>query len=344
MNQFIASDPTLDGYWRGIILFGMNTASYKFALGKSLLHFSQRGQNFITLEELAVPFAQSIADHLKLADRQSTNRTSKFLEACKDYNTGQISDGALIDITTQTGFRYVIDAFHIVNQIESPLRFYVDERKNRSGIELTEEIFQLQETFQAENFPQELEARWRLIETAWSLRISPNLLFVEHDKHTNEFFTSPQVKGRVTITSSRDALNGYQKGKCFFCFSEISIETKSKILADVDHFFPHSLKSRMVTRADSVLDGIWNLVLTCKNCNRGVEGKFARVPKIKYLERLNKRNNFLIDSHHPLRETLIRQTGNTEGKRREFLQEFDNISIQLLIHRWEPSFEHEAKF
>jgi hypothetical protein len=37
MNSLTEVHPSLDNYWRAIILFGRNVASYKFALGKSLL-------------------------------------------------------------------------------------------------------------------------------------------------------------------------------------------------------------------------------------------------------------------------------------------------------------------
>jgi hypothetical protein len=47
---------------------------------------------------------------------------------------------------------------------------------------------------------------------------------------------------RVMITSSRPALNGYQKGKCFYCLSPVSLVKHADDLADVDHFFPHRLK------------------------------------------------------------------------------------------------------
>jgi hypothetical protein len=35
------------------------------------------------------------------------------------------------------------------------------------------------------------------------------------------------------------------------------------------------------------------------------------VPARKYLERLDTRNEFFITSHHPLRETLMAQTGDS---------------------------------
>ena len=37
MTLFTEVQPTLENYWRSVILFGRNVASYKFALGKSLL-------------------------------------------------------------------------------------------------------------------------------------------------------------------------------------------------------------------------------------------------------------------------------------------------------------------
>ena len=56
MVDFLERSPTLDNYWRSIILFGRNVASYKFALAKSLLEFKQRGDDAVTLESLAEPF------------------------------------------------------------------------------------------------------------------------------------------------------------------------------------------------------------------------------------------------------------------------------------------------
>jgi hypothetical protein len=84
--------------------------------------------------------------------------------------------------------------------------------------------------------------------------------------------------------------------------------------------------------------------LACPKCNRGENGKFAAVPKIEYLERLYTRNSFLINSHHPLRETLINQTGNTELERRSFLQMKYNFAKDLLIQDWQALDENEAQF
>ena len=140
------------------------------------------------------------------------------------------------------------------------------------------------------------------------------------------------------MTSCRDALNGYQKGKCFYCFIDISIEAGNDDLAHVDHFMPHVLKDGREIRN---LDGVWNLVLACQTCNMS---KLARAPQLKYLERLNTRNNYLISSHHPLRETLIRQTGNTDADRHSFLNGSYQVAVNTLIHTWGPAEEFGAAF
>ena len=52
-------------------------------------------------------------------------------------------------------------------------------------------------------------------------------------------------------------------------------------------------------------NGVWNLVLACKRCNRGGGEKFSAVPSSRLVARLHERNNWLVDSHHPLRETIM---------------------------------------
>ena len=75
-TPFIAKDPTLEDYWRSIILFGRNVASYKFALAKSLLELKPESGQVITLDNLAEPFARHVSDHLKISDKQATSASS----------------------------------------------------------------------------------------------------------------------------------------------------------------------------------------------------------------------------------------------------------------------------
>ena len=82
---FSPRSPTLEDYWRGIILLGRNVASYKFALAKALLELRPVSGQLVKLDELALPFARHVAAHLKLG-RQGTSASSQFLEACRRFN------------------------------------------------------------------------------------------------------------------------------------------------------------------------------------------------------------------------------------------------------------------
>ena len=44
ITLFQETHPSLESYWRSVILFGRNVASYKFALAKSLLEIAPTGQ------------------------------------------------------------------------------------------------------------------------------------------------------------------------------------------------------------------------------------------------------------------------------------------------------------
>ena len=109
----------------------------------------------------------------------------------------------------------------------------------------------------------EIEARWRLVETAWELRISQNLLQVSTYQSGDEYFFRVQ-DGRTNITSARDALNGYQKGHCFYCFSDIALDSSTETFMDVDHFLPWMLRRSEGQFTPEVLNGVWNLVLAPK--------------------------------------------------------------------------------
>ncbi len=237
------------------------------------------------------------------------------------------------------GFVNVIDAFHKINGQDIDKRFYIDERKTLKGIRLTDEIRQLAIDHQGIDLTPEIESRWRLVETAWDLKLSRSLVAVGHDANTDSLVVNQNNK-RKNITSSRDALNGYQRGKCFFCYDQITIRQNHPNVAHVDHFFPHILKSEGF---GELINGVWNLVLSCPTCNGSGE-KGAKVPSPTLVERLNRRNEYLIESNHPLKETIILQTGKTQQVRRRFLQNKLNIARNAVHHVWHPIIKGDPTF
>ena len=121
-------------HWRSVVLFGRNVASYKFALAKSLLELGAKQNEFVALEDLAVPFSRHICEHIACVDTQGTSTSSKFLDACRFFNAGRINHDELRTATTLMGFNNVIDAFHVVGPGDIPSRFFVDERRSSGGI------------------------------------------------------------------------------------------------------------------------------------------------------------------------------------------------------------------
>ena len=331
MQPFITIAPTLEDYWRGIILFGRNSASYKFALAKSLLELNPQAGQLIKLSDLAPTFAKHIVTHLKLAPKQALSASNSYLDACRRYGVEDPNQKKLVEETVRRGFTYVIDAFHVVGPRDIQKLFFIDERASNNGIRITDEFSALMEGTHTQNLGVEVESRWNLVETAWGMGVAPHLIDIKHDAEQSMLFTFDRTNRRKTVTSARGALNGYQKGKCFYCRREIDITTGRE--TEVDHFFPHVLSRE---KSFELIDGVWNLVLACADCNAGVGGKFARIPTIALLERLETRNNFLIASHHPLRETLMNQTGATVSARRRFLSDFHNRALARLFHTWEP--------
>lgn len=363
IQQYLQAGSQDKSNWRSIILFGKNAASYKFALAQAIIDLAKQGRDSVTLEELAQPYASHLCEHVRHSPRQATSNSSKFIDACSGFIEGNVTYDDLMNTTIKVGFNNVLDAFHVVNQQEVPVRFFQKDFSRASKrIILTDDVFKLAASAEASNILQETEARWNLVETAWRLGISSNMLDVAFDGNGGGVITETSDNRRRNVASARGALNGYQKGRCFYCYAPInaadgykpqtgepelvmsdepsriecavsgfgcaaSDEAWTNPLCDVDHFFPHVL-GRVVR--DVNFDGVWNLVLACPDCNRGEGGKFARIPTLDYLQRLHRRNEYLITSHHPLREAIIAQTGSNPQARWKYLLRVDRMATELL--------------
>lgn len=339
--NFQENDPSLESQWRALILFGKNSATYKFAFGKALLHIVSKENNSISLSELSSIFVDSILNHIKENDKQGNSNSSIFLNACRQYNKNEITYDKLIDITEKYGFVNVVDAFQNINGGSIQNKFYDKDFNGKSKkIIITDDLLKLKESTQFLNLDDEVEARWNLVETAWNLQINPNMLEVKIDVNLQTLFIENSFMKRKEITSARASLNGYQKGKCFYSFQDISIISGQENTCTVDHFFPHVHKINLNQNGANV-NGVWNLVLTDKFVNLD---KRAKIPELKYLERLYKRNEFYIASKHPLGETITNQTGRTAAERRSFLQKQYDLSLNLSIQKWKPIIELDPLF
>jgi 5-methylcytosine-specific restriction endonuclease McrA len=321
--------------FRRIVLRGANVASYKFALAKSVLTLAQSGATSVPLEELAVPFSRELCTHLQEVDTQSTSSGSRFLDACRHFNAGRITEDELVATTALLGFNNVIDAFHVVDRADVNTRFFTDERQQSlRGIRFTDELLALAALPDARQpLHAEAESRWRLVESAWhEKRSTGSVLQVVYDR-PSEMIVRGMLGHRRSITWVRPSLSGYQAGACFYCAAPITPLSGLEHSADVDHYFPHVLMARGLFEN---LDEVWNLVLACPVCNRGEGGKFDRLPHGDFLETLWQRNERLIASHHPLRESIITDTGASPTARLEFLRSVQTRATEHARAEWRP--------
>jgi 5-methylcytosine-specific restriction endonuclease McrA len=318
--------------WRHVIHFGRNVASYKFALATALLDLGGRQQTFVTLADLAAPFAAAVCEHLKTEDRQTTSAGSRFLDTCRAYNRGEIDHGALVEQTVRLGFGNVIDAFHIARGGDlTRHRFFVDERKTRKGISLTDDMLALATARHgATVLPKEIEARWSLVESAWGLGLGTRIVSFEMraDPSADNLY-APRHLRRTPVTGVREALSGYQHGRCAYCGTPFD-ELGPRRVA-VDHVLPFILMTRGWPGGD--LHQVWNFVLACFACN---SAKRDRLPSARWMPRLQARNEHFIASHHPLRETLVRQLGATPGQRYDALHRRHGEAIRWIPSSWSP--------
>lgn len=356
MNEYLNNDNSRESSFRSVFLFGRNTATYKFALAEALHQLSKEDKTFISLEDLSPYFAKSLLEHIKTGKTQITSSRSLFLNAFALYEQDQITWDQLMEATKKTGFTYVLDAFHKLPGLESEHKFFEKTVQGRTpGITLTDDLFLLNESAQWANIQDEIEGRWNLVENAFTVKDSS--LQVNYDEELQKLFLLKPITAerfatshmRIDLTSVRKPLNGYQKGKCFYCHKPISIISGVEETCDVDHFIPFNTQaySALVLGNDDLgLNGVWNLVLACQDCNRGDHGKFAHIPDQRLLDRLLTRNEYLIESNHPLKETLIVQTGKNKELRTAFIKRLYKLAEDRNkgTCKWFPREVHDSSF
>jgi len=284
----------------------------------------------LSLEQLAPRYSELICSALQREPRQATASGSRFLDACRAYNEGSISHPELLEATQRLGFNNVVAAFPRLGGADAPIAFYEDRRQDRGvqGVVLTDEMFALAQTLRAD-LEAETAARWRLVETAWSTGVNSGLIAptISVDSELEVLTIGEDVRRRA-VTGVVPAFNGYQDGRCAYCDKEFHQMGRGPV---VEHVLPFVLKKRGWEGPD--VDAVWNLVLACQPCNSAKQG---RAPHESWMPWLVRRNNDLIRSHHPLRETLILQTGVTEEARQRFIVEAYRAATEGLPAVWVP--------
>lgn len=79
---FQEEKPSLESYWRSIVLFDRNTVSYKFSLAESLIALAKEGKTTVSLTELENPYSSNICRHIlqEKQNRQKLHFYEKLIE------------------------------------------------------------------------------------------------------------------------------------------------------------------------------------------------------------------------------------------------------------------------
>lgn len=299
-------------FWRAIILYGLNQATYKMALGQTLIHFCQNGKSKISMSELAEEFFQLYLKRLENGKPQlfQPNRRTAMEKIIDLYKLGKIDRVEAINKVEKEAFHDVIPCFHTVYNQQLPVKFY---EKIETGLILTDHLFEILDSGDAAVFVDELEARWGLLEAAFEIKQN-------NSKLINDIRKIYLMNGyeRTDITNNKPVLNGYQNDVCFYC---------GEFMAGDDIHVDHVIPRQFIQH-----DEVWNLVLAHGFCN---EQKSDFLPSGIYIEKLIKRNEYFIESNHPIKQKLIEQLGNTPKKRSEtILRIFDHAKLVLGV-TWE---------
>lgn len=286
-------------YWRTLILYGGQVATYKIALGKVVLDIASQGIDRVTKEELARRFLVEYQQRLVngMPQLNTPNRETIMERAVKTLYVKPEAYEEVVSFVKDNAFNDVIPRFHTFNKENVGMDFY---HFKENKLILTDNTFKLLENGEAKSLYKELDARWSLLEAAFEIkRESANL---SNDALEIQLKYLKDGYPRKDITNTIPVLNGYQNGVCFYCGESL---VGHKI--HVDHVLPRAVLNH---------DEIWNLVLAHEICN---EQKSDLLPPKYYIEKLIERNEYLIKSRHPITTELIRHLGNTRDKRRNYV-------------------------
>lgn len=309
--EFYKVEPTPVTSWRMAVLMGANSRTYKFALAAALLDLATAGHEVLTVEELAAPYAWHLAQH---ADEYPQGPVTT-VGGAKDFLTvlaaereaslhaGRPTD-KLLGAAIESMPGMVMQKFHNLRGMgQISHSFY--ELRGRGAARQVVLGEDLQTVAQHELLVDELAARWAIVEASFDAGIGRGLVgsgmtVSEDGQHLLT------TTGRVSLTSVRPALSGFQHGRCFYCHSLLSAESRA---VHVDHVYAFSLMTR-TSWGGPDLNGVWNLVAACQGCNLS---KSARMPRGNEVERLLARNDAIAGSPHPLRRTLERTMATPSG-------------------------------
>lgn len=320
MSKFETKD-----YWKALILYGLNQATYKIALGKTLLNLCEQGHTNVPWDVLSKEFLQQYIHRLTTAEAMPQQsipaRRTRMEQIVGAYKNDKLSFNGAISEVGDTAFNDVIHRFHNLGRDEAFQGMFYRFEFGKSLI-LTDKTHKIAETSRNE-LEDELDARWSLLEGAFCLsqgnyELANDLRLIYLESGYD----------RKSLTTNIPFLQGYQGNICFYCGEAISASD-----IHVDHVLP-----RQVIKHDE----IWNLVLSHGLCN---EQKSDKLVGEHFIRKLIARNENIIGSNHPWKRKIILALGQTPRDRgAELRVHYERVKSILGPYYWGgiPSYNPES--
>jgi hypothetical protein len=313
-----------EDYWRSIILYGLNQATYKIALGKTLVLLSKKNYTTVSWDTLSLEFLKQYQQRLKIDEpmpQQANPSRRTFMErAVRKLDLGSIDIDETIFNVGKEGFNDVIRRFHNIAKFkEFQGKFYTFDFGK--SISLTDNLHNVVEEC-SKDITDELDTRWSLLEGAFTIK-------ADNFQLANEVLDTYLVKGedRKNITNNIPFLQGYQGNTCFYCAEKIQEKD-----THVDHVLPRSVMNH---------DQIWNLVLTHSYCNMSKSDKLVGK---HFMEKLIFRNENIMGSNHPWKNKISLELGSNKNLRKSnLLKHYENVKSVLGNNYWGGSTSYNPK-
>ena len=302
-------------YWKAIILYGLNNATYKIALGKTLLDLTRGGSTSVPWEELSKYFLQQYLTRLQINNtpqQANPSRMTVMERIVKELRAGRIAETEAIAQVGRLGFNDVIPRFQTILKDKdlAQNKFYTFDFGKK--LILHDALFEVSETGFTP-LEEELETRWSLLEGAFTI-------VKDNWQLSNDIREIYLAKGHVRkcLSGNIPFLNGYQGDSCFYCGERMDAND-----IHVDHVLPRQVISN---------DEVWNLVLSHSYCNTSKSDKLVGP---HYIEKLIARNENIMGSNHPWKAKIEKKLGANALRRKQALQKhYDDVRIVIGRNYW----------
>ncbi|WP_324276837.1 HNH endonuclease [Blastococcus brunescens] len=192
----------------------------------------------------------------------SVTGTADFLTVLREESVSSLQNGRptdrLLDAAVASMPQMVMKKFHNLRGVgEVGHRFYeIRGRGSSRRLTLTPQMLAIAR--HEVLLGPELDARWSIVEACFDAEVGRGLIgtgvIVSAD---GEHLLTP-IR-RVAVAGAREALIGFQHGRCFYCGEPVTLAAGA---VHVDHVYPFALmKSGIWDGPD--LNGVWNLVVAC---------------------------------------------------------------------------------